>query len=231
MIRIVTGVTPLCWRPPYGDVDDRIRSIAAALNLTTIIWSYDSNDWDGPSLQASVDQNYENLITRAKNGTFDSAGTIILTHELTSFTMETAMKYYPQLKAAFKYLVPVGVGMNWTSPYVETNYSLPSFAQCESFLASSLLHATETYPSAIDISGQTTSNGSSSVSSSAAITATGFPGAGTGTPTSASSSAGASTGSGGASKSGAGGLTVGVHEGAVMVVALVVVVGALRVVI
>lgn len=29
-------------RPPYGDVDNRIRTIAQALNLTTIIWSYDT---------------------------------------------------------------------------------------------------------------------------------------------------------------------------------------------
>ena len=56
MIRAVTGVTPKCWRPPYGDVDDRIRSIAAALNLTTIVWSYDSFDYNGPSVQAEVDQ-------------------------------------------------------------------------------------------------------------------------------------------------------------------------------
>ncbi|KAF7979715.1 hypothetical protein HWV62_41064 [Athelia sp. TMB] len=97
MIRAVTGVTPKCWRPPYGDVDDRIRSIAAALNLTTIVWAYDSFDYNGPSVQAEVDQ--------------------------------TAVDYYTQLKGAFAHLVPVGVGMNWTQPYVEANYSLPSFAQ------------------------------------------------------------------------------------------------------
>ncbi|KAF7974715.1 hypothetical protein HWV62_11373 [Athelia sp. TMB] len=116
MIRAVTGVTPKCWRPPYGDVDDRIRSIAAALNLTTIVWSYDSFDYNGPSVQAEVDQNYENLIARAKNGTFANAGTIMLTHELTNFTMQTAVDYYAQLKGAFAHLVPVGVGMNWTQP-------------------------------------------------------------------------------------------------------------------
>ena len=54
----------------------------------------------------------------------------MLTHELNNFTMSEAIKFYPQLKAAFKYLVPVGVGYNWTQPYVETNYSLPTFDQC-----------------------------------------------------------------------------------------------------
>lgn len=28
-----------------------------------------------------------------------------------------------------KNVIPIGVGMNWTQPYVETNYSLPSFSQ------------------------------------------------------------------------------------------------------
>ncbi|KAF7982981.1 hypothetical protein HWV62_24580 [Athelia sp. TMB] len=132
--KLVLGVTPKCWRPPYGDVDDRIRAIATGLNLTTIVWQYDSNDWQvgapGATVTAAqVDANYQNLITSAGNGTFNTAGTIMLTHELTNYTMQEAIKWYPQLKAAFKSLVPVGVGMNWTQPYVETNYSLPAFSQ------------------------------------------------------------------------------------------------------
>jgi hypothetical protein len=54
----------------------------------------------------------------------------MLTHELNNFTMSEAMKFYTQLKAAFKHLVPMGVATNQTQPYVETNYSLPSFDQC-----------------------------------------------------------------------------------------------------
>jgi len=54
----------------------------------------------------------------------------MLTHELTNFTMSEAVKFYTQLKAAFKYLVPMGVATNQTQPYVETNYSLPTFEQC-----------------------------------------------------------------------------------------------------
>jgi hypothetical protein len=29
-------------RPPYGDVDNRIRTIAQGLNLSTIVWSQDT---------------------------------------------------------------------------------------------------------------------------------------------------------------------------------------------
>jgi len=133
-IKLVVGVTPKCWRPPYGDVDDRIRAIATGLNLTTVVWQYDSNDWQvgapGSTVTSQqVDQNYQNLITSAGNGTFNNAGTIMLTHELTNYTMQEAINWYPKLKAAFKSIVPVGVGMNWTQPYVETNYSLPAFSQ------------------------------------------------------------------------------------------------------
>ncbi|KAJ3716638.1 putative chitin deacetylase [Lentinula raphanica] len=152
-IKLVLGVTPTCWRPPFGDVDDRIRAIAEGLGLQTIIWQYDSFDWEeqaGNITAAQVYANYDNFIARVENGTFDSEGSIMLTHELNNFTMQTAVTYYPKLKDAFKHLVPVGVALNKTQPYVETNYSLPTF---------------EEY-----ISGNTTTNSSSSTNSTSSGT-------------------------------------------------------------
>jgi hypothetical protein len=132
LIKMVTGVTPTCWRPPFGDVDDRVRFIAQALGLRTIIWKYDSNDWRAGTANitdADVDTNYQNLITMAQNGTFSTGGTIMLTHELNNFTMSEAVKFYDQLKSAFKYLVPMGVATNQTQPYVEADFTQPSFEQ------------------------------------------------------------------------------------------------------
>lgn len=37
-IKDVLGITVKCWRPPYGDVDDRIRWIANALDMVTIVY-------------------------------------------------------------------------------------------------------------------------------------------------------------------------------------------------
>ncbi len=37
-IREVIGVTPTLLRPPYGDIDPRVRSIAKALGLHVVIW-------------------------------------------------------------------------------------------------------------------------------------------------------------------------------------------------
>lgn len=131
-IKLVTGVTPTCWRPPYGDVDDRIRAIANAIGLQTIMWGYDSTDWkegqDGYTV-ADVDQNYQLFINKETAGTFSTAGGIMLTHELSNFTMSEAIKWYPRLKASFSYLVPIGVALNKTQPYLETNYILPTFQQ------------------------------------------------------------------------------------------------------
>ncbi|KAI9459532.1 carbohydrate esterase family 4 protein [Boletus coccyginus] len=132
MIKLVIGVTPTCWRPPYGDVDDRVRAIAQALGLRNILWSYDSSDWragSGNFTNADVDVNYQALVTAAQQGTFDTAGTIMLTHEIGNATMSEAIKWYPQLKNAFKYIVPMGVATNVTHPYVETEYLLPTFEQ------------------------------------------------------------------------------------------------------
>ncbi|KAK0491978.1 carbohydrate esterase family 4 protein [Armillaria luteobubalina] len=119
-IKLVTDVTPTCWRP-----------IANALGLRTILWQYDSFDWKagtGNVTTETVDANYQSLINDVQNGVFSTEGAIILTHELNNYTMSTAMKWYPQLKQAISCRSPVA--LNNTQPYVETDYSMPSFEEC-----------------------------------------------------------------------------------------------------
>ncbi|KAJ7244341.1 hypothetical protein C8J57DRAFT_1681251 [Mycena rebaudengoi] len=145
-IKPVTGFTPTCWRPPFGDVDDRIRYIAAQLGLETILWKYDSNDWragTAPNITAAtVYANYDALIANVSAGAFDTVfiliplkeGAIMLTHELNNFTMQAAMDYYDRLADAFdinvlQYMVPISVAQNKTQPYTESNYKMPSFAE------------------------------------------------------------------------------------------------------
>jgi peptidoglycan/xylan/chitin deacetylase (PgdA/CDA1 family) len=74
-IKLAVGVTPKYWRPPYGNTDDRIRAIANALGLQTVMWQTDSNDWQVGSTNVTpqqVDSNYQSLIQNAENGAFDS---------------------------------------------------------------------------------------------------------------------------------------------------------------
>jgi peptidoglycan/xylan/chitin deacetylase (PgdA/CDA1 family) len=44
VIKDTLGVTPNTFRPPYGDIDDRVRAIAAQMGLTPIMWTaYNDN--------------------------------------------------------------------------------------------------------------------------------------------------------------------------------------------
>ncbi len=38
-IKDVTSVTPITFRPPFGDIDDRVRAIARAMGMAPVIWS------------------------------------------------------------------------------------------------------------------------------------------------------------------------------------------------
>jgi len=64
-IKDVIGVTVQCWRPPYGDVDDRIRYIAQSLGMTTVIWEDNTFDYEIATLSAAkVQANYVSLLKR-----------------------------------------------------------------------------------------------------------------------------------------------------------------------
>ena len=89
IIKDILGVTPKCWRPPFGDVDNRIRVIAEGLNLTTIVWNEDSDDWrigTNNVTAADIDANYERFIQQAQNGTWATNGPVILNHELSALS-------------------------------------------------------------------------------------------------------------------------------------------------
>jgi len=50
------GVRPsTLMRPPYGDVDSRVRKDVRALGLVPVLWTVDSNDWRGGSTRQIAD--------------------------------------------------------------------------------------------------------------------------------------------------------------------------------
>ena len=74
------------------------------MGLQTVLWKYDSNDrrvGQGGWTAANVDASYQLFIGNLSAGTFDTMGGIMLTHELNNYTMQEAINWYPQLKAAF----------------------------------------------------------------------------------------------------------------------------------
>ncbi|KAJ3122678.1 chitin deacetylase [Nowakowskiella sp. JEL0407] len=72
-IKEVTGVVPLDFRPPFGDVDDRVRAIAKLLGLRVVLWNRDTMDWQGtvgvdPQLVTTwVFRNYTQWINEVKS--------------------------------------------------------------------------------------------------------------------------------------------------------------------
>lgn len=132
IIKDVIGVTTRCWRPPFGDVDDRVRSIANALGLRTIIWSDDTDDWniipDGNAATAKIDSNYQKIIDKQTQNKLDGKGVVVLTHELTENTMNEFMKEFPKIKKAYQNVIPLTACLNVTQPYVEDNYTYAVFS-------------------------------------------------------------------------------------------------------
>lgn len=95
--KIWTSPTPFFLKPPFGDTDDRIRFIADQLGLRTIIWKYDSFDWTfgtGEVTKAQIDANYQNIMDRAKSGTFASVSRGFFFFWKNLFEMVLAGCYY-----------------------------------------------------------------------------------------------------------------------------------------
>ncbi|ESK88228.1 carbohydrate esterase family 4 protein [Moniliophthora roreri MCA 2997] len=106
-------------QPPQGDIDDRIRYIVDALNLKSILWKHDTDDTipvpgTDQADPVAVDKNYEEFIQLARGGEFQNQGAILLAHETNNMTITKAIKFYPQLKASFKNVLPVAQALSLT---------------------------------------------------------------------------------------------------------------------
>ncbi|KAI8979038.1 hypothetical protein BDB01DRAFT_725755 [Pilobolus umbonatus] len=128
-IKEATGVTPKCWRPPQGDVDDRIRSIAYQMGMRNILWDQDTQDWNLPSPSggvaqpSSIDRRIRQMIDDQKAGRF-SQGLLVLEHEHTKAATNLSMHWLPQLKEAF-HVIPALTCNGIIRPYWEENVVYP----------------------------------------------------------------------------------------------------------
>lgn len=59
-----TGFTPCLWRPPYGDVDTQLISLARSMGLLTVMWDVDPSDYTLPGTAAI----YQRVVSAAHNG-------------------------------------------------------------------------------------------------------------------------------------------------------------------
>ncbi|PAV21833.1 glycoside hydrolase deacetylase [Pyrrhoderma noxium] len=133
IIKDVIGLTPNTFRPPYGDIDDRVRAIAAAMGLTPVMWTrlsavatFDTQDFDINGGAVSSSQVISNFNQIMGNATSIDTGFIVLEHDLFEQTVQLATGYIlPEALAhqpAFK-LQPVITcqGMPMANAYIETN--------------------------------------------------------------------------------------------------------------
>ncbi|KAI9510516.1 chitin deacetylase [Russula earlei] len=136
VIQTVLGVTPTTMRPPYGDIDDRVRAISLAMGMVPVIWTstpasgpFDTNDWKvaGGLLNGAASYNAFEAILG--NATSLSTGFIVLEHDLFEVTVDLAIGY--TLNAALAHdppfsLKPIGNCSNIPvgNMYVETNTNI-----------------------------------------------------------------------------------------------------------
>lgn len=133
IIKAVTGVTPNTMRPPFGDIDDRVRAISLAMGLTPIMWTrispaatFDTADYyihAGTVTSAQVLQNWEYIMG---NVTTLNTGFIVLEHDLFQQSVEIATGYIlPDALARTPKLTlePVITCVNQplSNAYIETN--------------------------------------------------------------------------------------------------------------
>ncbi|KAF9991466.1 hypothetical protein BGZ79_004443 [Entomortierella chlamydospora] len=134
IIKEVLGVTPRCWRPPYGDVDDRVRAIAWQMGMRTVIWDRDTNDWQingdqvapGPNAitYAKANKTVANWIKSRETGKDDSHGHIVLEHELSNATITLTESWLPTIQKAYK-TMPATSCNNIAQPYWESKFIYP----------------------------------------------------------------------------------------------------------
>jgi len=131
VIKDVLGVTPNQMRPPYGDIDDRVRAISLAMGLTPVIWTrisplstFDTGDFNiagGSVTVQQVLQNWEQIIGNASTM---NNGFIVLEHDLFPQSVEVATGYILPDALAHKFNIqPVinCLGKPLSDAYIETN--------------------------------------------------------------------------------------------------------------
>ncbi|KAH7927343.1 hypothetical protein BV22DRAFT_1031952, partial [Leucogyrophana mollusca] len=132
-IKEVLGVTPTLMRPPFGDIDDRVRAISLAMGMVPVIWTrtpsgatFDTNDWKVPGGVVTGPQSFATFEAILGNATLLDTGFVVLEHDLypqtvdlaIGYTLPAAMNYNPKLT-----LEPIGYCNNIpsTNLYRESN--------------------------------------------------------------------------------------------------------------
>ena len=86
-IEATTGTATPMFRPPYGEVNDTMKEVAAELGLSLINWNVDPEDWNTKDADAVYNEVMHNV----------SDGAIILSHEIYKSTLAAYTRLIPRL--------------------------------------------------------------------------------------------------------------------------------------
>lgn len=80
---------PKWYRPPYGGIDDRVRSIARMFGMQAVLWDHDSFDWQ---MESSPPQRTKKQILNDINRWKDQGRGIILEHDVYKSTTDLGIE-------------------------------------------------------------------------------------------------------------------------------------------
>ncbi|CAA7258751.1 unnamed protein product [Cyclocybe aegerita] len=165
VIKDVLGVTPNMMRPPYGDIDDRVRAISLAMGLIPVMWTrisplatFDTDDFNIHGGSTTVEQvllNWKNILGNVS--TLDH-GFIVLEHDLFEQTVEVATGYIlPDALAhnpPFK-IQPVVSCLNkgLSEAYIETNNNSTNPPALAAAISAGVVTTTSVSPSSTGSGG------------------------------------------------------------------------------
>ena len=122
------GRVPMYWRPPYGDVDNRVRAIAKGVfGLHTVTWSQDTGDWN---LDQGRSTTVQSISDTYKTWLADrSTGLNVLHHEVRESQVDAFKAVYPALTGGWKVQnIADAFGRPWYQNALTANSSVTSMA-------------------------------------------------------------------------------------------------------
>ncbi|KAG0346972.1 chitin deacetylase [Podila humilis] len=130
----VSGYRIKYVRPPYGDVDNRVRFVLKKMGYIVVDWTgdrFDSNDWKIPEMPVSqVTANYMKAIQGyANNATKETKGFITLEHDLTEETVAIAKKVIPLGLARNLTITTVAACLGDSAPYANMDQIAAAVAE------------------------------------------------------------------------------------------------------
>jgi len=163
------GRIPMYWRPPFGDVDNRVRAIAKQVfGLETVIWSHDSKDWN---LDQGRDTTVASIADVYRGWLSDrSQGLNVLHHEVRESQVDAFKGVHPALTEGWEVKnIADAWGRPWYQNAATGNSTIDSMEVGDAALAVSTSSGSTSVsasssPSTPSSSGQSASSSTTSAS-------------------------------------------------------------------